>query len=439
LAGQLEHPSGGPAIATTTQPPLDWRDWVPETVGGVLVLILGITEALTRNFLTDETRLQLVWISVFTALAVSLSRHLPSAALGLVWLVCGYQLIGSIQIMLVQITMAVVAFGAARWGRTLTVVASGLSIPIAGILVTAFASYDLFAAVVNQAQYQRLYDAVRATGTTWQFAAAAVGTMLLAAPWLAGLTMRFSTRAAESRISQLAAQADAARANVESEQAHEIARLREEQARLARDVHDVVGHSLAVILAQAEAAQYLPDDPAQLKGTMATIATSARGSLQDVRQVLSATQAPAAPRDGDLDSLIDGVRNSGHDLDSSEVGARQPLPPELEVVAYRVLQEMLTNALKYGRRDQAVRVERHWPDSHGPDGRLADSGDLRIEVRNMIGSPDDTGAIPSGSGQGLTGMRRRLEAVGGRLDVRQRDEATGVSFTCTAWIPVRPR
>jgi signal transduction histidine kinase len=409
------------------------RNWVPEAVGGALVLLLGLFEALTTHYVTSQTRLGLIWIALLTALAVSLARRVPSAALGLVWLVCGFQLISSVQLMLVQITMAVVAFGAARWGRPLTVLISGLSIPVAGIMVTTFASSDLFASVVNEAQYQRIIDAVRATGTTWQFAVAVLGTVLLAAPWLAGLALRFSTSATESRISEQAAQADAQRANVESEQAREIARLREEQAKLARDVHDVVGHSLAVILAQAEAAQYQPDDPAKLKETMATIATSARTSLQDVRQVLSDTKAPAAPRAGDLDSLIDGIRTSGNQVESTEVGARQPLPPELEVVAYRVLQEMLTNAIRHGRRGQPVLVERHWP-----DGRLADDN-LRIEVRNMVGSPDDTGAIPAGTGQGVAGMRRRLEAVGGRLDVRQRDESDGVSFTSTAWIPVRPR
>jgi len=411
----------------------DPRNWVPEAVGGVLVLALGLVEAFTTDYISDQTQLSLIWVSALTALAVSLSRRLPIAALGLVWLVCGFQLLFGVQLMLVQVTMAVVAFGAARWGRTLTVLVSGLSIPVAGIMLTAFASYDLFATVVNRAQYKRLYDAVQATGTTWQLAAALMGATLLAAPWLAGLAVRFSTRAAESRISERAAQADAERAGVESEQAREIARLREEQAKLARDVHDVVGHSLAVILAQAEAAQYQPDDPKQLKETMATIATSARGSLQDVRQVLSATKAPAEPRASDLDSLVDGIRGSGHEVDSTEVGARQPLPPELEVVAFRVLQEMLTNAIKYGRRGQPVRVERHWP-----DGKLAED-ELRIEVRNMSGSPDDTGAIPVGSGQGLTGMRRRLESVGGRLDVRKRDEPDGVSFTSTAWIPVRAR
>jgi signal transduction histidine kinase len=208
-------------------------------------------------------------------------------------------------------------------------------------------------------------------------------------------------------------------------------------------VHDVVGHSLAVILAQAESAQFREDDDsAALKQTMANIATSARGSLEDVRQVLAATSGAGAPaaRQADLDSLVEGVRASGHEVESTLVGAPQPLPPELEVVAFRVLQEMLTNAIKHGRRDRPVRVERHW------------EGDLRIEVRNEVTTtpeetrpitvgpgPDDTGPLDTGppdtGGQGLAGMRRRLESVGGRLDVRRRSDPP--TFTATAWVPLR--
>jgi signal transduction histidine kinase len=216
---------------------------------------------------------------------------------------------------------------------------------------------------------------------------------------------------------------------VAAEQSREIAALREDQARLARDVHDVVGHSLAVILAQAESAQYLQDaDTQKLKQTMENIATSARSSLQDVRHVLTPSAA-AQVRPGSLEALVAGVDESGHEVVSTEVGTAQPLPPELEVVAYRVLQEMLTNAIKHGRRDEPVFVERHW------------EGELRIEVRNVIDTGTETGSETgeASPGQGLEGMRRRLESVGGRLDVRRREESGGATFTATAWVPVRSR
>ena len=131
-----------------------------------------------------------------------------------------------------------------------------------------------------------------------------------------------------------------------------------------------------------------------------------------------------------LDAWSTGVRAAGTRWCSTEVGTPQPLPPELEVVAYRVLQEMLTNAIKHGRRDEPVFVERHW------------EGELRIEVRNVI----DTAATPrrpspstAARARASTGMRRRLESVGGRLDVRRREEPGGATFTATAWVPVRSR
>lgn len=91
-----------------------------------------------------------------------------------------------------------------------------------------------------------------------------------------------------------------------------------------------------------------------------------------------------------------------------------------------LLQEMLTNAIKHGRRDTTVMVERHW------------EGELRIEVRNVIRSVEVTPPPePALTGQGIEGMRHRLQAVGGRLDVRLGEETAGPTFTATAWMPIR--
>jgi signal transduction histidine kinase len=412
-----------------------WRDWLPETVLGVMVALLGVVEALTTDTGVDS-RLPLVLVALCIALAVASSRHAPELALALVWVTCALQLVNDVPLLLVEVAIAVVAFGTARWGGPVTLVLSGLSIPLAGLIVVLALDAGLFRGLVDVARTRAVIDAISRLGDTWQVGVALVAMTLLLAPWLAGLALRFSARASASRISQVAAEADAARAQREAAQAQEIARLRDEQARMARDVHDVVGHSLAVILAQAESAQFLPDDdPEGLKRTMSTIATSARGSLQDVRQVLSATGPPSAAPPGDLDLIIEGVQASGHEVVSTVVGSPQPLPPDLEVVAFRVLQEMLTNAIRHGRRDGAVLVERHWPDSEHEG--------LRIEVRNVVQPPAAETTMPIGvpdaGGHGLDGMRRRLESVGGRLDLRRRDEPDGPTFTVTAWVPVRAR
>ncbi|WP_162605547.1 sensor histidine kinase [Jiangella ureilytica] len=404
----------------------DWRAWVPDVTVAAVVAFLGLYEAATA-WVLPGSRVELVFVAVGTAAAVGLSRRLPAAALGLVWAVCGLQLLAGIDLMLVQVTIAAVAFGTARWGSAATVWLSALSIPVAAMIVSVIINSRGLGGLADLAGNRGLLDTVRSLSMTWQLAAVVMGMATLGAPWLVGLALRFGDRARTSQASQEAAEEDAARAVRETEQAREIARLREDQARLANDVHDVVGHSLAVILAQAESAQYLDDtDPQALKDTMAKIAMSARTSLRDVRQVLADTKQPPAQPAG-LDTLIDGVRASGHEVVSTEIGAPRPLPPELEVVAFRVLQEMLTNAIKHGRRDSPVHVERHW------------EGELRIEVRNVVDvSPFAPSSASSGSdGAGLDGMRRRLESVGGRLDVRRRDEDGRTTFTATAWVPVR--
>jgi signal transduction histidine kinase len=423
---------------TTADARAQWQDWGPDVAGGAAVAAVGVFEALTAGSYTDTRQDQLV-VALGIGVAVALARRLPSVALATVWLVGLAQVVGNVSIMLVELSIALVAFACARWGSTATVWLSGLSIPAAAFLAVGYVDHEGLGSLSRFIGTGAALDAARRVGTSWPLVAGAFGFALLAVPWLAGVAVRNGARATRSRESQVAAEADTARAQRETEQAREIAALREGQARLARDVHDVVGHSLAVILAQAESAQYLPDDDtAALKRTMATIADSARSSLQDVRQVLAGPQAPPPPqRTGAFEALIEGVRASGHEVAATESGTPQPLPPELDLVAHRVTQEMLTNAIKHGRNDRPVIVERHWPQNSW-------ERDLRIEVRNAVMAvtlADETQPIATvvPPGQGVEGMRRRLESVGGRLDVRHREEPSGPTFTATAWVPVSSR
>ena len=103
------------------------------------------------------------------------------------------------------------------------------------------------------------------------------------------------------------------------------------------------------------------------------------------------------------------------------------MPPDLDLVAFRTLQEMMTNAMKHGRRDRPITVERRWPD-----------GDWEATLRISVGNASAAAEVADRTaGQGLTGMRQRVESVGGRLDVDRREVAGEPMFTATAWIPVR--
>lgn len=402
--------------------------WLPDATLGGVVLALGCWEAAETGGAAELWSLQLL-VPVGFAVAAGLSRHAPGLALAVVWATCEIQVAAGLDVMVVELAVAVVAFGTARWGGTLTVWLSAVSIPLAVAIAIAFVASDGIGALVGITDYRTILDGAGRLGLTWRIGAGLAVTAVLGAPWLAGLALRSAEGARTSRVLQVRAEAERTRAELESEQAREIARLREDQARLARDVHDTVGHSLAVILAQAESAQYLSStDATDIKKTMTNIAASARSSLRDVREVLTST-GDSAVQPGGLDALLDGVRSSHHEVVSTVVGTPQRLSADLDIVAYRVLQEMLTNAIKHGCPEGAVAVERHWGD------------ELRIEVRNLVDAsnladPSDV-APDAPPGLGLPGMRRRLEAVGGWLDVRRADGAGESSFVATAGVPLR--
>jgi len=414
----------------TTNPPA-LQKWLSDLGIGVGLAAFAFAEAMQAAAPyrgPDHTAVLFGMLAVgwSMSIAAGLYRRAPGVALLLVWLAGAYQVVGGVEIMLVELGVMVIAFGTARYGRTAVLWASGLSIPVGGLIAMVFVRASGFS--IGESLIYRLHDVFWPRGITATGAYAVValiGAALLVVPWLVGLLLRVRAKAGATEAARQVAVHEA-------EQAQEIAALRDQQARMARDVHDVVGHSLAVILAQAESAQFLKDsDTVGLKKTMANIATSARSSLQDVRQVLSSTSGrPVQVRPGEFTRIIEGVRASGHEVLASEVGSPQPLPPELDVVAVRVLQEMLTNAIKHGRRDQPVEVEQHW------------DNDLRIEVRNVVDdlpAGDETVAIAvdHAAGLGMEGMRRRLDSVGGRLDVRRRETPDGETFTVTAWVPLR--
>ncbi|WP_106211915.1 sensor histidine kinase [Kineococcus rhizosphaerae] len=395
--------------------PLRWRERSPDIVVGLLTAGLGLAEVAVRTTWGGESGSVLFVLLV--ALTTAIARPLPAVALALVWLTGVAQFATGLPLLLTQLLLAYVAFAGARWGSRWVLALSGLSIPL-GVLVggvlLVYGQYSPGILVV-----QGLRDVLDRVGVSL-LAGLPIALLTLAAAWLGGLALRFAGNAAVSRRARVEAEQESARAHRETAQAYEIARLRDEQTRMAHDVHDVVGHSLAVILAQAESGQFLPDaDPTALKATLRTIAGTARSSLQDVQGVLSATPVPP----GRLQALIDGAGSTGFTVRSHSSGPARPLPPELAAVAYRVLQEMLTNALKHGDRDVPVDVVQRWP--AGPHE------ELELSVTNGI--PVDGSPSGPGGGRGLDGMRRRLEAVGGWAQVA----VDGARFSITASVPVR--
>ncbi|TYP90525.1 sensor histidine kinase [Blastococcus xanthinilyticus] len=260
---------------------------------------------------------------------------------------------------------------------------------------------------------------------SWSAAVAAVGN---------GLRNR---RAYLAAVEERAARAERTR----EEEARR--RVAEERMRIARDLHDVVAHHIAVVTVQAGVAQHLmTSQPEAATEALGTVRRSAAAVLEELGDILSVLRGPGeptvsgapAPGLARLDALIESFAAAGLEVDWSLSGAPQDLAPTVDLVAYRVLEEGLTNALKYGTGTAHLSVEYR-------------TTTLVLQVRNTVriltpaGSAHETpdGPAPSGSalsgtGHGLLGMRERAAAVGGSLTAAPTPAGT---FLVTAELPLR--
>jgi signal transduction histidine kinase len=204
-----------------------------------------------------------------------------------------------------------------------------------------------------------------------------------------------------------------------------------ERGRIAREIHDVIAHNVSMMVVQAgAAARVLRADEPQVRSALETIAETGRQTVDEMRSVLGVLRSGAdeaadrAPQPGlaDLASLAEGLRRSGISVDWRVEGVPRPLPRALDLSAYRIVQEALTNSLKHARGARAEVVV------HYDDGALAldisDSGGART------GAP--AVATPATGGNGIVGMRERAALFGGELMAGP----TADGFRVTARLPV---
>jgi signal transduction histidine kinase len=193
----------------------------------------------------------------------------------------------------------------------------------------------------------------------------------------------------------------------------------DERTRIAREMHDVVAHSLSVMVNQAKGGQYAPDRAAE---TLAVIEDTGRRAMTDMRGLLGVLRAGPAeqvpqPTLTDLPDLLDRVRSAGQPVRLVEHGTPGRLGPAAELTAYRVVQEALTNVVKHADRAAAV-VTLSW-----------EEGVLRVEI---VDDGKGLGESP-GDGHGLFGMRERVAAIGGSVTTGAGAEG---GFRVEARIPV---
>ncbi|SFL72356.1 sensor histidine kinase [Geodermatophilus ruber] len=205
-----------------------------------------------------------------------------------------------------------------------------------------------------------------------------------------------------------------------------------ERARIAREMHDVVAHSLSVVIAQADGGRYAGrTDPEAATGALEAIAATGRQALADMRGLLGVLREDGGeeyapqPDVAAVSGLVEDVRTSGLDVDLLVEGAPRELPAGPQLAAYRIVQESLTNVLKHAGPASRAWVRLHWrPDalelSVLDDGRGASAAMVEAD----------------GAGQGLVGMRERARLHGGRLDAGPRP---GGGFGVHAVLPYPAR
>ncbi|RKT53643.1 sensor histidine kinase [Saccharothrix australiensis] len=258
-------------------------------------------------------------------------------------------------------------------------------------------------AVLASAAYVPLAAALDRQGSTEGVAGFTTFYLALAAAWAVGAWLRLSRTAEAERRGHVA----------------EVTRLAE-RARIARELHDVVTHHVTAMVVQAEAARYLTASPERLDQALAAITDTGRRSIADLRHLLDVLNPdhaadPRAPSVGELSALVEQTRRAGQPVEFTEEGV--PPAGSARVVAYRVVQEALTNALKYAHGNRTtVRVR------HG-------GSEIVVEVGTEGGN--SSAASPGGSGRGLAGLRERVGVLGGEFSAGRR----GGDFVVRARIP----
>ena len=241
-------------------------------------------------------------------------------------------------------------------------------------------------------------------GAGWSQRGNAISLIVVGAgAWIAGTVVR-SRRAAADEVSQRADRLERER----EEHARQV--TAQERLRIARELHDIVAHKLSIVVVHAQAAQRVAD-PASVRGLMVTVEETGRSALDEMRRLLGVLRpssnesemSSSEPQPGlaALDSLVDQVRAAGLPVTLTLSGDSVPLPDAVDLSAYRIVQEALTNALKHAGPAR-VCVQLHYSDD-------------TVEITVV---DDGRGGVPSlpGSGHGLTGMRERTSLLGGVLE-----------------------
>ncbi|SIS16942.1 sensor histidine kinase [Williamsia sterculiae] len=355
--------------------------------GAVGDIALGAVIALLGSNLHPDVRapVSMVVVGLMVGLSVCLRRIAPSAMLVLSVASAGIQVVTGDIAPFSSFCYVIVFYTLGRHPRRV-VRRTGLILALVGTVVAGI-------------RLQQSFLQTDPRGPTWQQIAIAfaVSAVVVVGGWSAGFIRHQRRVVQQARVSETIAEVERLRAiDLMSEQA--------ERTQLARDVHDVVAHSLAVVIAQAEGARYALDaDVHKARSALEVIAGTARDALGDVRAILlqlRPDQDSSTSVRSDRDQLIARMTSAGMSVVLIEDGAIDDAPTAVAGAATRILAEALTNALKYGDLSQPVEVTMRW------------MRECRLTVRNAV---TESPLMSSGTGHGIGSMVAQAAALGGNL------------------------
>ncbi|MFI9171099.1 sensor histidine kinase [Streptomyces lincolnensis] len=379
------------------------------------VFLLGISVVFVGSVPSDtpgtKSEALIVPVILLLCLVVALRRRMPEQmlllgiALGVGQLALDVSTLPA-DFALLVITYTVAATGA-RWASRLALVVG------------------LGAAPLAQLRWPE-----RESGVAGTIALMIFMTVPFALAWVLGDSIR-TRRAYFAQLEERAA-----RLEKEREAQSKVA-VAAERARIARELHDVVAHNVSVMVVQADGAAYVLDAaPDQAKKALETISSTGRQALAEMRRLLGVLRTGEHQEGGEyvpqpdveqIEDLVEQCRGSGLPVDFKIEGTPRPLPSGVELTAYRIVQEALTNTRKHGGPNAGASVRLVYFDD-GLGLLVEDDGKGAPHELYEEGGAD-------GAGHGLIGMRERVGMVGGTLDAGPRP---GGGFRISALLPLKP-
>jgi signal transduction histidine kinase len=423
----LASSGGAPLTEGDNEPGLVRRLTRPQLtfdIGGAVAYVFFCLAAdFTSSLMPDASGRSTFLVLILFTVAVALRRMSPAASLAIAWLAAVLQMTTGHNILVSDLAVLVVLYATALYGDKVVRYAGLIS---AGIGAMVASLYLTLTSALAQGYFDLL--STQLTSLALQFAFLfVVSATVLGLSWVLGLLVRTWRNARASRRAQIAAELDRNRAE-------EVVAVEQERTRIARDMHDVVAHSLAVVIAQADGARYARHaDPDAVDTALETIAATARSALVDVRVLLAELRQsqPEGPQPSldDVDHTVEQVRAAGLPVTMERRGKLDGLGSAQQIAAYRIVQEALTNALRHGDTSRPVTVV--LAQAGRPDGAPGIAITVRNSMKSAPSEPTTTGSLPR-IGHGLPGMRERAVLAGGTLTAGPAADG----FLVEAFLPV---